>query len=107
MPQTPNANVPIADPQTGTVNDAWKAFFQSLSGSPAAERVVQPSGSPFVYTAPSTGHLVVQGALVGLSLIRGRTTIPVSPGLAMIPLSQGDRAVLTYSAAPGLVFLPS
>jgi hypothetical protein len=105
--QLPNSNVPIADPQTGMVDGAWQAFFQSLGGKPAAEKVVQPTGSPFTFQASTAGNLVVQGSLTGLTLIRGRTPIPVPPALAMIPLSQGDQAVLTYSSAPGLVFLPS
>lgn len=103
----PNTNAPIADPQTGRVTGEWLAFFQAIGSKPAAEKIVQATGSPFAFTASTAGHLVVQGALTGLSIIRGRTPIPVSPALAMIPLSQGDQAVLTYSAAPGLVFLPA
>jgi hypothetical protein len=105
--QLPNSNVPIADPQTGMVDGSWQAFFQGLTGKPSPEGIVQATGSPFVFRASVAGHLVVQGALVGLSMIRGRSAIPLSPTIAMIPLSQGDQAIMTYSAAPGLVFLPS
>ncbi|GJE37846.1 hypothetical protein [Methylobacterium persicinum] len=104
---TPNTNAPIADPQTGMVTGEWLQYFQSLPGKPAAEKIVQATGSPFVYTATAAGHLVVQGTLTALSIVRGRTTISISPSVAMIPLSQGDQAVLGYSSAPGLVFLPS
>jgi hypothetical protein len=108
MAQPPNSNVPIAEPQSGRCTIAWQAFFAALSGQGAAKStIIAPDGSPYTYTAPSGGHLVVQGEITGLALIRGRDPIALAPFLSMIPLSKGDRAVLTYTAAPGLVFLPA
>lgn len=108
MAQPPNSNVPIADPQTGMCNAAWQNFFAALSGQGAPKSTfIAPNGSPYTYTAPASGHLVVQGEITGLTMIRGRDPIALSPNLPMVPMSKGDRAVLTYSAAPGLVFLPA
>lgn len=108
MAQPPNSNVPIAEPQSGRCTDAWQAFFAALSGQGAPKStLIAPDGSPHTYTAPAAGHLVVQGDLTGLTLIRGRDPIALPPALPMVPMSKGDRAVLTYSAAPGLVFLPA
>lgn len=108
MAQPPNSNVPIADPQTGMCRDAWQSFFAALAGQGAPKStIIAPNSSPYTYTAPAAGHVVVQGSLTGLELIRGRDPIALSPALAMIPVSKGDRVKLSYSAALGLVFLPA
>lgn len=108
MAQPPNSNVPIAEPQSGRCTDAWQAFFAALAGQGTSKStLIAPDGSPHTYTAPTAGHLIVQGDLTGLTLIRGRDPIALSPALPMVPMSKGDRVVLTYSAAPGLVFLPA
>lgn len=108
MAQPPNSNVPIAEPQSGRCTDAWQAFFSGLAGQGAAKStLIAPNASPYTYIAPAAGHLVVQGDITSLTLVRGRDPIALAPTLSMIPMSKGDRAVLTYSAAPGLVFLPA
>lgn len=108
MAQPPNSNVPIAEPQSGRCTIAWQAFFAALSGQGAAKSIlIAPTDSPYTFTASAPGNLIVQGSLTGLTLIRGRDPIPLAPALPMVPMSKGDRAVLTYSAAPGLVFLPA
>lgn len=115
MPQVPNNNVPLADPQTGMVSGEWRSFFAALSGPAGPAQVVRATASPFTYTASTSGTMVLNSSVNSLSLIRGRgpVALPVSPTLipaqpSLIPMAAGDRLLVTYSgAAPSMTFLPS
>lgn len=69
---------------------------------------VVPSGSPFTYTAPAAGTVVVTGGTVtNIQLKRGTTTITIAAASpAVIPVSAGDQVIVTYSAAPTMSFVP-
>lgn len=88
----------------------WYFFFQGLwkGAPPSAESLITPSASPFTYIAPSRGFLIVSGGTVvavqysrdGLSnYLTGQTS-------GCFPLSQGDRLIVIYSAAPTLTWVP-
>lgn len=111
---TPNTNAPIADPQTGRVTVEWLNFFQKLTGPAGPAVSITATGSPFTYTAPSAGTMVLNTAVNSLSLVRGRdpislpaapVLIPASPSL--IPMAAGDRLLVTYTVTPTMTFLPS
>lgn len=68
---------------------------------------VTPSGSPFVFTAPSDGAVILQ--LGAVSLIEyGRIGAYITIGLTagMIELSKNDTLRVTYAVAPTLNFIP-
>lgn len=69
---------------------------------------VTPTGSPFTYTAPFNGQLSVTAGTVSLiQIIRQGVTVATGLTAGLIPLSRRDAAVITYTGAPTLVFLPS
>jgi hypothetical protein len=107
MPQPPSDVAPIVDPDTGRVTQVWRAFFSALSGKAAGAVAVRVQGSPAAYTAPDNGSLMLTGGTVtAISLVRGRDPVPVDARLYALPMSGGDTAIITYSVAPTLVFLP-
>ncbi len=69
---------------------------------------VAPGASPFTYTAPAAGTVVVTGGTVSnIQLKRGATTITIAAASpATIPVSAGDQVIVTYSAAPTMSFVP-
>jgi len=69
---------------------------------------ITPTGSPFTYTALSSGIMVVTGGTVSaLALIRQGTSIALGITTGPIPLSRLDQLQVTYSGAPTMTFLPS
>jgi hypothetical protein len=69
---------------------------------------VSPTGSPFTYTAPFPGVLsVTSGTVSQIQILRVTTTVATGITTGLIPLSRADQAVLTYTGAPTLVFLPT
>jgi hypothetical protein len=101
----PSLQQPAVDTQSGRFSIAWVGFFTRLTGKPAAIQAVNLTGSPFGYTAAANGALAVfGGSSVTATLTRGRVSVPISVGL--IPLSEGDEVVLTYSSAPTVSFVP-
>lgn len=65
---------------------------------------VAPSGSPYTWTAPSAGMLIVSGGTVSLVEV-GRGAAFYVAGLVggLIPVSAGDKVRMTY--APTATFL--
>lgn len=85
----------------------WDGLFRGLA--PAAEYGVTPTGSPFTFSAPVGGSLIVQGGTV--SLIRfsrnGTNFYNVGATAGMFPVNAADRLEVTYAVAPTLTFVPS
>jgi hypothetical protein len=87
----------------------WYRYFQDSEAGrpPAAETVVTPTASPFVYTAPRAGNLLVSGGTVGtISLSRSGTFLGTGRTVGMFRMAQGDQAKITYTVAPTVVFFP-
>lgn len=93
------------------------AFDQSLQDSPAAAQPAQPvtvGASPFTYTALVNGTLAVSGptmssgsaTVTSIALMRQGVTVATGAVSGPIPLRRGDKALLTFSTAPTVVFLP-
>jgi hypothetical protein len=85
----------------------WAGLWRGLA--PELEAPVTPTGSPFSYSAPRRGSLIVSGGTV--SQIRfsrdGSTFYNVGATAGMFALSAADRLEVTYSAPPTLTFVPS
>lgn len=85
----------------------WAGLWRGLA--PELETPVTLTGSPFTYTAPRRGSLIVSGGTV--SQIRfsrdGTTFYNVGATAGMFALSAADRLEVTYSVAPTLTFVPS
>lgn len=72
-----------------------------------ASRAVTPSGTGYVFTAPSSGLIFVSGGTVSL-VEYGRGDIFFGTGLTFgsIPMAAGDKIRFTYLVAPTITFLP-
>lgn len=112
----PGPSVDFLD-ANGKVNPVWWNFLLTLlnrtggaSGASAGPPlVVSLSGSPFLFTAPSNGSLIVAGG--GVSNMQysrpGSAFLDVGQFYAPFPLNQDDQVRITYiSPAPTVVFLP-
>ena len=96
--------------QGGVTAKEWYFFFQALwKGLPQALEVpVVPGPTPFTYTAPTRGFLIVQGGTISLVQFSrdGSTNYSVGTTAGSFPLSQGDQLIINYSVAPTLTFVP-
>ena len=81
------------------------SLMAALPTSPAGVALA-PSGSPYTWTAPSAGMLIVSGGTVSLVEV-GRGAAFYVAGLVggLIPVSAGDKVRMTYVVAPTATFL--
>ena len=88
---------------------AWYRYVQDLDlGIPfSAESAVTPTGSPFTYTAPQAGQLIVSGGTVSaITYSRSGTFYATGQTAGMFSLSARDQLQITYSSAPTLTWAP-
>jgi hypothetical protein len=78
----------------------------SLLSSAPPILAVTPGASPYTFTAPDPGRMILTGGTVSLVEI-GRQGAFLSTGLTagLFPLSRGDALRVTYSVAPTMNFL--
>lgn len=95
--------------QNNKTNSAWYRFFQGLfNGVPSgAESSVTLGATPYSYTAPSGGWVIVRGGTV--SAIQYTRSITTLTGLTsgIFPVGQGDILTITYTVLPTVTFFPS
>jgi hypothetical protein len=90
-------------------SSSWYRWFQHTDKGipPSSEVAINVTASPFVYTAPSKGFVIVEGGTV--SAIAFSRTPGTFYGTGQItgtfPLSAGDALKVTYSVAPSIVFV--
>lgn len=73
-------------------------------GSP---RAVTPSGTGYVFTAPSNGLIAISGGTVSLvEYGRGNTFFVAGLISGPVFMAAGDKIRLTYLLAPAITFLP-
>jgi hypothetical protein len=92
----------------GQTSSVWYRFFQgSYQGvPPSAEVTVAVGGSPFMYTAPVKGFVILTGGTVtAVQFTRAQTTLTGQTS-GLFPLNQGDILTVTYSGLPTMVFVP-
>ncbi|WP_186267814.1 hypothetical protein [Burkholderia gladioli] len=77
-------------------------------GSSGAIASITIGASPFSYTAPAAGSvLIVGGTVSAVTLKRGApAAVSVGATAGSVPVSAGDIVTVTYSAAPTMSFVP-
>jgi hypothetical protein len=74
----------------------------------ATQKNITPTGSPFAYTAPANGSLIINGGTVSaITLTRpGDTAVTLGQTGGLVSVQAGDVVTVTYSVAPTMTFLP-
>ena len=92
----------------GRTTSSWYRFFQGLyQGTPPSnETTIAIGGSPFAYTAPSGGFVVIRGGTVSAVQFTRSVTTLTGQTSGLFPVSQGDVLTVTYSGIPNMVFVP-
>lgn len=105
----PNFNVPLST--KGITSKDWYFFWAGLFNglAPAAEVPVVVGTSPFTYSAPVKGSVIVSGGTVSaIAFSRDGTTFYATGQTAgMFALNAQDRLRVTYSVVPTMTFVPS
>ncbi len=107
---------PVVDPGTGLITQTWWFYFQRLYartgagtggdfGSPA---IVDVAASPFSYTAPSNGAVLISGGGVKRARITpdGSSYYAIGQFYGAVPLASGWELIVEYVRAPVITFLP-
>ncbi len=99
--------------QATDASDPTDAIIANVTGGHAivwpGQNPIVPGvlGSPWHYTAPNNGTLIVSGGTVSnIAITRGTTTIQTGVTAGAFTLDLNDTVAVTYSAAPTLTFLP-
>lgn len=78
---------------------------QSVLSTAPAVQAVTPGASPYTFTAPDPGKLVVQGGTVSLiELGRGSTFVTTGLTSGIVPVARGDLVRVTYTVVPTVNF---
>lgn len=92
-------------------NASWYRYFtQNEKGTPpSSETVLTVGASPYTYTAPAKGFVILSGGTVsGVTFSRTKgTTYTAGQTSGMFPLAQNDVLVVTYSVKPSMVWVPT
>lgn len=107
-------NIPNFDQrfmERGVNSKDWYFFLVGLyNGLPQSpESGVTPGVSPYEYSAPIGGSMIVNGGTVSnISFSRDGTTFYTTGQTSgMFPLNAQDRLRITYTVVPTLTFVPS
>lgn len=102
----PKTGAPIAD-ENGMVTHPWARFFERLFRDPPDYSAVVVGASPYTYTAPSDGYVVVHGGTVGFIAIQ-RRNFGVTTGTTsgQFVLKRGDQLYVEYTVVPVIDFFP-
>lgn len=75
-----------------------------LSTAPA-QAAVAPGASPYTFTAPDPGRIVIQGGTVSLiELGRGGAFVTTGIAVGIVAMSRGDQVRVTYAVAPTMTY---
>jgi hypothetical protein len=105
----PTFNTPLIE--AGRTNKDWFFYFTGLFQKipPEREAPVVLGPSPYLYTAPRGGFLIVQGGTVSaIEFSRDGTTF-YNTGQTQGTISFGsfDQIRITYSVLPNVTFVPT
>ncbi len=104
----PAPRVPIVDPTTGILTDAWFLYLASLSARPPGFAPVVVGLSPFSYTASGPGSVAVVGGTVSaITIDRGTGSLATGATSGIFPVAQGDIITVTYTVLPTITFIPA
>lgn len=105
----PQFGQPLANKEV--TNKDWYFFWAGLwrGLAPELESPVVLTGSPFTFSAPRRGSLIVSGGTVSqIRFSRDASTFyDVGATAGMFALSAADRLEVTYTGSPTLTFVPS
>jgi hypothetical protein len=92
----------------GQTASVWYRAFQGLVQGvpPSAERTITVGISPFSYTAPSKGFLIISGGIVTATQFTRTVTTLTGQTTGIYPLSQGDVLTVTYTGLPTVTWVP-
>lgn len=80
-------------------------MFQPTRG---ALQTITVGASPFTYTAPANGTVIVNGGTVSIvAFVRDGNVVGTGVTAGMFPVSIGDAIRVTYSATPNVRFVPT
>lgn len=107
----PNYPTPIIVGRERTTSKDWYFFFAGLFQglAPEAEVAVTLTGSPFTFSAPRKGTLIVNGGTVSaVEFSRNGTTFYTTGATAgMFTVNKSDLLRITYAVAPTVTFVPT
>jgi len=92
----------------GKTSSPWYRFWVGLlqEQPQGAEIPITVGPSPFTYTAPLGGNALISGGTISaIQLVRTMAN-NLGPGENVVPLSNGDQLIITYSVKPTIVFMP-
>jgi hypothetical protein len=106
--QVPTYTVPLNKGENTT--SAWYRYLQQneLGTPPSSEVAVTVTASPFVYTAPKKGFVIVSGGTVSLiAFSRTKGTFYTTGEITgVFPMGFNDQLRVTYSVLPTFIFVP-
>lgn len=124
----PSPALPMVDPKTGVMSEAmWQWMLQMwtraggnntttttalneyTTAQTAPGFAVTLGPSPFVFTAPGPGSILVAGnGMVRLEITAGAVLpfYPTGRWYGAFPMNSGAQARLTYTGTPTLTFIP-
>ena len=91
-------------------NSVWYRYLQANEQGvpPSGEASVTPTGSPYTYTAPRKGFLIVSGGTVSaIAFARLGPFYGTGQTAGTFTLALNDKLKITYSGAPTLTFVPT
>jgi hypothetical protein len=105
----PNFNVPLM--LKGITSKDWFFYWAGLFNglAPAAEVAITVGASPYDYSAPVKGSVIVSGGTVSaIAFSRDGTTFYTTGQTSgMFTLNAQDRLRVTYTVLPTLTFVPT
>jgi len=92
----------------GQTSSPWYRFFQGLfqGTPPSQESTLTVGGSPFTYTAPQRGFIILSGGSVSAVQFTRAVTTLTGQTSGIFPLSQGDMLTVTYAGLPSMLWVP-
>lgn len=105
---TPTYEQPLTS-RENTTSVYWRWFQDiELGAPPSSELAVTAHASPFIYSAPFRGNLVVSGgAVTSIQYSRSGTFYNTGLTSGMFHVSQNDQLKIVFTAIPNLVFAPT
>jgi hypothetical protein len=105
--QAPTFDTPLQEGRHTTAS--WYRWIQLVDTGvpPQVETTIALTGSPFTYTAPAKGFLIVYGGSVSSITFTRVATYNTGQTQGTFPLSLGDKLVITYTGGgPTLTWVP-
>lgn len=104
--EVPTYTTPVSE--KGNTTTSYYRFLHDINigNPPAAEASITVGASPFSYTAPRGGVVIVYGGSVSVVSFTRVGTYTTGQTQGMFTLGAGDILTVTYSGAPTMTFAP-